>query len=82
MEAVAQGDAGVPLGREQQFARIFSATKDVHNIVYLTADVHCTARDLLSSRPRGVSRCLLASPHPARILPACRPAGVTAIGAR
>jgi alkaline phosphatase D len=46
MEAVAQGDAGVPLGREQQFARIFSATKDVHNIVYLTADVHCTARDL------------------------------------
>jgi len=44
MEAVAQGDAGVPLGREQQFARIFSATKDVHNIVYLTADVHCTAR--------------------------------------
>jgi len=78
MEAVAQGDAGVPLGREQQFARIFSATEDVHNIVYLTAGVHCTARDLLSSRPGGVSRCPLASPHRARILPA----GVTAIGAR
>src|SRR6185312_2241123 len=43
MEAVAQGDAGIPLGREQQFARIFSATKDVNNIVYLTADVHYTA---------------------------------------
>jgi len=43
MEAVAQGDAGVPLGREQQFARRFSAKKDVHNIVYLTADVHYTA---------------------------------------
>jgi phosphodiesterase/alkaline phosphatase D-like protein len=45
MEAVAQGDAGVPLGREQRFARIFSATKDAHahNIVYPTADVHYTA---------------------------------------
>src|SRR4029078_7410527 len=62
MEAAAQGDAGVPLGREQQFARIFSATKDVHNIVYLTANVHCPSRDLLSSRPPGVSRCLVASP--------------------
>ena len=43
MKAVAQGDAGIPLGREEQFARIFSPTKDVHNIVYLTAGVHYTA---------------------------------------
>lgn len=43
MEAVAQGDAGTPLGREKEFSRIFSATKDVPNIVYLTADVHYTA---------------------------------------
>ena len=43
MKAVAQGDAGVPLGREEQFARIFSPTEDVHNIVYLTAGVYCTA---------------------------------------
>ena len=43
MKAVAQGDAGVPLGREEQFVRIFSPTEDVHNIVYLTAGVYCTA---------------------------------------
>ena len=43
MEAVVRGNAGVPLGREQRVARIFSATKDVHNIVYLTAGVYCTA---------------------------------------
>jgi alkaline phosphatase D len=43
MEAVAQGDPGVPLGREREFARILAATRDVRNIVYLTADVHYTA---------------------------------------
>lgn len=43
MEAVAQGDDGAPLGREKAFARIFSATRDVANIVYLTADVHYAA---------------------------------------
>ncbi len=43
MEAVAQGDNGRPLGREIAFSRILSETKDVHNIVYLTADVHYTA---------------------------------------
>jgi alkaline phosphatase D len=43
MEAVAQGDAGAPLGREIEVARILSSTKDVPNIVYLTADVHYTA---------------------------------------
>lgn len=49
MEAVAQGDAGLPLGREVEIARILSATKDVSNIVYLTADVHYTAA--ISYRP-------------------------------
>lgn len=43
MEAVAQGDPGAPLGREAEFARILRGTKDVANIVYLTADVHYTA---------------------------------------
>ncbi len=43
MEAVAQGDNGAPLGREIAFSRILSRTKDVHNVVYLTADVHYTA---------------------------------------
>lgn len=43
MEAVAQGENGRPLGREIAFARILSATKDVRNVVYLTADVHYTA---------------------------------------
>lgn len=43
MEAVAQGDAGGPLGREIAFARILSETKDVPGMVFLTADVHYTA---------------------------------------
>ncbi|KXP10812.1 alkaline phosphatase D family protein [Tsukamurella pseudospumae] len=43
MEAVAQGDNGAPLGREIAFSRILSRTKDVKNVVYLTADVHYTA---------------------------------------
>ncbi len=43
MEAVAQGDPGAPLGREFEVARILRSTKDVANIVYLTADVHYTA---------------------------------------
>ncbi|CAM3726964.1 alkaline phosphatase D family protein [Nocardiopsis tropica] len=43
MEAVAQGENGAPLGREIAFSRILSQTKDVRNIVYLTADVHYTA---------------------------------------
>ena len=43
MEAVAQGDPGAPLGREIAFAKILSETKNVPNIVYLTADVHYTA---------------------------------------
>ena len=43
MEAVAQGENGRPLGREIAFSRILSATREVRNIVYLTADVHYTA---------------------------------------
>ncbi len=43
MEAVAQGDNGAPLGREIALSRILSRTKDVKNVVYLTADVHYTA---------------------------------------
>ncbi|MCK8614391.1 alkaline phosphatase D family protein [Gordonia sp. C13] len=43
MEAVGQGDPGAPLGREIAFSRILSQTKNVPNIVYLTADVHYTA---------------------------------------
>jgi alkaline phosphatase D len=43
MEAVAQGENGRPLGREIAFSRILSETKEVRNVVYLTADVHYTA---------------------------------------
>jgi alkaline phosphatase D len=43
MEGVAQGENGQPLGREITFSRILSETKNVANIVYLTADVHYTA---------------------------------------
>ncbi|KAA0025046.1 alkaline phosphatase D family protein [Antrihabitans cavernicola] len=43
MEAVAQGDNGRPLGREIAFSRILSGTRDVRNVVFLTADVHYTA---------------------------------------
>lgn len=43
MEAIAQGESGRPLGREIAFSRILSETKEVPNVVYLTADVHYTA---------------------------------------
>ncbi|ETD32385.1 alkaline phosphatase [Williamsia sp. D3] len=43
MEGVAQGENGQPLGREIAFSAILSQTKNVPNIVYLTADVHYTA---------------------------------------
>jgi alkaline phosphatase D len=44
-EAVAQGDNGKPLGREIQFADIFTFLKrhDIRNVVWLTTDVHYTA---------------------------------------
>lgn len=45
IEAVAQGDAGVPLGRERQVAWILQQIKrrGIRNTVWLTADVHYTA---------------------------------------
>jgi alkaline phosphatase D len=43
MEAIAQGENGRPLGREIAFSRILSETKDVSNVVFITADVHYTA---------------------------------------
>ncbi|WP_345740384.1 alkaline phosphatase D family protein [Halomonas getboli] len=44
-EAVANDDAGQPLGREQEIARLLKAIRaeDIHNVVWLTADVHYTA---------------------------------------
>jgi alkaline phosphatase D len=45
VEAVAQGDDGVPLGRELEIADLLSFIKHagVRNTVWLTADVHYTA---------------------------------------
>ncbi|NWO10791.1 alkaline phosphatase [Chromohalobacter salexigens] len=44
-EAIANGDAGGPLGRELEIARLLRAIRDdnVKNVVWLTADVHYTA---------------------------------------
>ena len=45
IEAVAQGDAGVPLGRERQIAWILQQIqrRDIANTLWVTADVHYTA---------------------------------------
>jgi alkaline phosphatase D len=45
IEAVAQGDAGPPLGRELEIAQVLTAIsrRRVRNTVWLTADVHYTA---------------------------------------
>ena len=44
-EAVANGDDGVPLGREIEISRLLSEIKraGIKNVVWLTADVHYTA---------------------------------------
>ncbi len=44
-EAVANGEHGVPKGRELEMARLLKAIKDagIKNVVWLTADVHYTA---------------------------------------
>lgn len=42
-EAIANGDNGVPLGRELELAGLLRAIKEVNNIVWLTADVHYAA---------------------------------------
>ena len=45
VEAVAQGDAGVPLGRERQLAWILREIhrREIRNTLWVTADVHYTA---------------------------------------
>lgn len=47
-EAVANGDSGKEKGREIEIAQLLSAIKknNIHNIVWLTADVHYTAAHL------------------------------------
>ena len=44
-EAIANGDDGVPLGRELEIARLLREIKrsNIKNVVWLTADVHYTA---------------------------------------
>jgi alkaline phosphatase D len=44
-EGVSQGDPGAPLGRELEFAEVlrFAHQRGVHNLVFLTADVHYTS---------------------------------------
>ncbi|QFT83524.1 Alkaline phosphatase D precursor [Halomonas sp. THAF12] len=44
-EAVANDEPGQPLGREQEIAKLLKAIRDedIHNVVWLTADVHYTA---------------------------------------
>lgn len=42
-EAIANGNHGVPLGRELELASLLRATKAVKNMVWLTADVHYCA---------------------------------------
>jgi alkaline phosphatase D len=41
-DSVANGDAGPPSGRETEFARLLRSLRDrrVHNVLWLTADVH------------------------------------------
>ncbi|ROU06329.1 alkaline phosphatase D family protein [Lysobacter enzymogenes] len=42
-EAVANGDPGLPRGRELEFAELLHAIRAVDNVVWLTADVHYCA---------------------------------------
>ena len=44
-EAIANGEHGAPKGRELEIARLLKGIKDagIHNVVWLTADVHYTA---------------------------------------
>lgn len=42
-EALANGNDGMPLGRELEMARLLSAIKDVPNVVWITTDVHYCA---------------------------------------
>jgi alkaline phosphatase D len=49
-DAVANGDDGAPLGREHEIADLLSFLKarDVHNVVWITGDVHYAAVHLYS----------------------------------
>ncbi|ALN91406.1 alkaline phosphatase D family protein [Lysobacter gummosus] len=50
-EAVANGDPGLPRGRELEFAELLRAIRGVDNVVWLTADVHyCAAHHYDPSR--------------------------------
>jgi alkaline phosphatase D len=40
---VANGDPGLPRGRELEFAELLRAIREVRNVVWLTADVHYCA---------------------------------------
>ncbi|MGJ7900949.1 alkaline phosphatase D family protein [Lysobacter sp. 1R34A] len=42
-EAVANGEHGLPRGRELEFAELLRAIREVRNVVWLTADVHYCA---------------------------------------
>jgi alkaline phosphatase D len=56
-EAVANGDAGPPLGRELELAGLLKTLKDrrVRNVVWVTADVHyCAAHHYDPARAKGV----------------------------
>ena len=56
-EAVANADAGVPLGRELELAELLKTLKarSVRNVVWVTADVHyCAAHHYDPARARGV----------------------------
>jgi alkaline phosphatase D len=51
-EAIANGDNGAPLGRELEIARLLREIKraNIHNVVWLTADVHYTAAHFFDPR--------------------------------
>lgn len=56
-EAMANGDNGPAAGRELEIARLLSAMKDaqVHNVVWLTADVHYAAAHFYNPKTAATS---------------------------
>src|SRR2546427_1762595 len=72
-EAVANGEHGAPRGRELEMARLLKGIKDagIHNVVWLTADVHYTRSEEhtseLQSQSNLVCRLLLEKKKPARL---------------
>ena len=57
-EAVANGEQGVPKGRELEFAELLRFIKNagISNVVWLTADVHYTVGAITTTRTRRSSR--------------------------